>query len=330
MPSSGVGGATNQSLPNARAGLRVEQRAERVGRRDALGPMTFSAQRPSSIAWYGCMLAMTPSSAKRGMSGGARCCACSMRKRRSRGPFSFSTRSKMSSCVRIARSPMACTITCRPALSARRGPRVEIAPAAFTSRPRSFGASVNGRQHAAVCEPSEPSTKPFSPPIRSHSSPRPSGRARRHRVAQPLPGRERHHRVDARRSALPAFRARAKTRQVVPRCPCGARPTSRPARRRTASPVCSAGRASRRGGSAASRRRRARRVVLQDAGRLAVRVAHDRAAADVLRARRDRRPASAERVRERHVAVEPVDPHRIVGRHRVDPARRGSSPPHSE
>ena len=54
----------------------------------------------------------------RGMSCGAICCACSMRKRRSRGPFSFATRSKMSSCVRMARSPIACTVMLSSALSA--------------------------------------------------------------------------------------------------------------------------------------------------------------------------------------------------------------------
>ena len=58
-----------------------------------VAPIDRSAQRPSSIAWYGCILGMTPSFANRGISAGAMCCACSIRKRRSRGPFALATRS---------------------------------------------------------------------------------------------------------------------------------------------------------------------------------------------------------------------------------------------
>ena len=52
------------------------------------GPIRFSAHRPSSMAWNGCMAGITPNSAKRGNASGERCWACSMRARRSRSPFS--------------------------------------------------------------------------------------------------------------------------------------------------------------------------------------------------------------------------------------------------
>ena len=129
------------------------------------------------------MLAITPSRPKRAISGGAMCCACSMRKRRSRGPVSLSTRAKMSSCVRIARSPIACTITCSPAASALLVHAYRLS-GGVTKKPLSLGESLNGASIAAVCDPSEPSTNPFSPPMCSHSSPRPffftSSRKRAH------------------------------------------------------------------------------------------------------------------------------------------------------
>ena len=63
----------------------VEYRAVRAG------PTRFTAQRPSSIAWYGCIEATTPSRASRGASAGRRCWACSIRKRRSRAPCARAT-----------------------------------------------------------------------------------------------------------------------------------------------------------------------------------------------------------------------------------------------
>ena len=166
--------------------------------------------------------------------------------------------------MRIARSPIAWTTTCRPRVSA---PAVHASrsSAVLTSSPRSFGASVNGSRNAAVCEPSEPSTKPFSPPICSHSSPRPSpptSSRRPRRAARPVG--ERHGSVDARLRARVRC-ARANVVEVAPTCPCG-EPTSRPARPRTSSPPSSAR-------SASLGRRRARPdrrgscVVLEHAGR---------------------------------------------------------------
>ena len=51
-------------------------------------------------------------------------------------------------------------------------PRVQVL-GRVDEQPRSCGASLNGSSIAAVCEPSEPSTNPLSPPMRSHASPRP-------------------------------------------------------------------------------------------------------------------------------------------------------------
>ena len=64
MPSRGVGGATNQSLPNASVALASSSDRNAYVPLARSGPMTLSAQRPSSIAWYGCMLAITPSCAE--------------------------------------------------------------------------------------------------------------------------------------------------------------------------------------------------------------------------------------------------------------------------
>ena len=141
--------------------------------RSASRRSTRSAQRPSSIAWYGCMLAITPSLANRGnvcrrdvlrvldaepavaravgLAPRARKyrAACESPDRRSRGPPPAGPRGR------------------------RRASTFPNLPRVLTSRPRSPGASLNGSRNAAVCEPSEPSTNPFSPPMRSQSLPRP-------------------------------------------------------------------------------------------------------------------------------------------------------------
>ena len=118
IPAIGESGATSQSDPKAsRAPASRSDRNAYVVRQRSR-PIRFSAQRPSSIAWYGCIEAMTPSRANRGMSDGRRCCACSMRKRRSRGPFAFATRSKRSRISELARSPIAWITTWSPARSA--------------------------------------------------------------------------------------------------------------------------------------------------------------------------------------------------------------------
>ena len=50
------------------------------------GPSRFSTHGPSDVQWMPCIAAITPSWAKRGMSCGLRCCACSIRQRRSCPP----------------------------------------------------------------------------------------------------------------------------------------------------------------------------------------------------------------------------------------------------
>ena len=67
MPRIGLSGATDQSEPNA--SFAPASSSERNAYDDAqrFAPMRPSAQRPSSMAWYGCIDAMTPSSLKRGI-----------------------------------------------------------------------------------------------------------------------------------------------------------------------------------------------------------------------------------------------------------------------
>ena len=66
----------------------------------------------------------------------------------------------------------------------------------------------------------------------------------------------------------------------------------------------------------------AERVVLEHAGRPAGFVAHDLAARHVLHIVADFGGPHRRRVGQRHVAVEPIDPDRVVGRHGVDPIAR--------
>jgi hypothetical protein len=65
------------------------------------------------------------------------------------------------------------------------------------------------------------------------------------------------------------------------------------------------------------------RIVLEHSRRLTRRVSHDRAAFDVTGLTRDLRCLQRERVGEVHVAVEPIDPYRIVRRDRIDPRPLG-------
>ena len=136
-------------------------------------PMRFSAQRPSSIAWYGCMEAMTPSFAKRGMSAARRCCACSIRKRRSFGPFRLRDPLEEVEDLRVGAVADGVDHDLEPGPVGRRDALLHresgIASAAHT--PVFLGlVVVNGSKKSAVAEPSEPSENPLTPPIRSHSS----------------------------------------------------------------------------------------------------------------------------------------------------------------
>ena len=93
--------------------------------------------------------AVTPSSAKRGMSSGCRHWACSIR-----GRIASGTAANASSASRLARSPIACTATGTPARVAARtissnASRLVIStPVPSSSR--------------AVCEPSVPSMYAFT------------------------------------------------------------------------------------------------------------------------------------------------------------------------
>ena len=94
---------------------------------------------------------------------------------------------------------------------------------------------------------------------------------------------------------------------------------SRPARRRSASPRRARGPASPRWAAASSPRRASIALSLSSPVGSPRGVANDLAAADVCAARVDAGGLQRGGVRQRHVAVEPVHPHRMIGRRGVDP-----------
>ena len=61
------------------------------------------------------------------------------------------------------------------------------------------------------------------------------------------------------------------------------------------------------------------RVVLEHAGRLTARIAHDGSAGDLRRVASDAGRAQRRAIRQRHVAVESIHPHRVIGRVAIDP-----------
>ena len=197
----------------------------------------------------------------------------------------------------------------------------------FTSRPRSFGASVNGSRTPRCASRASRRRSLSAPPTRSHSSPRPS--RRRRVVAQPLPRRERHGGVDARAQRVRLVRA-LEDGEVAPRAHVVDR---RHALRGdvASSPRRARGRSSPSDGGGTRASTSVHRVVLEHAGRLAAR-RRARSSPPATSLRRARHAGRLQRgaVRERHVAVEPVDPDRIVRRRpRRSSRARGSSPPHS-
>ena len=246
------------------------------------------------------------------MSGAARCWACSTRKRRSRGPFSpIHPRTGREQGVR----PVADRVdhTFSPAASPQGSNRYKSS-GSIHQQSAFFGESSNGGRNTAVCDPSEPSTKPFTPPTRSQSSPRPPRRripsARpRHadapspRAARSVNARTQRVRVPARanvasssqvpmlRTEVTPFRRRLSCGDSASRIPSGLGGTSfRPATSR-----CLSGprRAPRRG------RRSPRRRVFSLAG--------------------DPCGFQCGAVRQPHMAVETVDPHGMVRCDGVDP-----------
>src|SRR5207237_385502 len=112
-PSTGSSGSTAKSVPNAtRAPASSSLRHAYAPSSARACPIRSSAQRMSLVACVGCMLAIAPSRAKRGMSAASSTCACSMRWRAPRRPVAAAARSIASSTSRFAASPMACTATC--------------------------------------------------------------------------------------------------------------------------------------------------------------------------------------------------------------------------
>ena len=152
--------------------------------------------------------------------------------------------------------------------------------------------------------------------MRSHSSPFPRAAT----VSQARPGRERHVRGDARAQRARVVRA-LEYREIAPRAHVmhardAALGDVRHRRVERAEIHLHARLGDRAGHEIL-------RVVLEDARRLAGSIADDRSAGDVLRCARDLRGGERQRVREVHVSVEPIDPHRIVRRDGVDPVAAG-------
>ena len=123
----------------------------------------------SEVSCDGCMEAITCSRAKRGMSDSATTCACSMRSRRSRGPFAFAAASKASSATRFARSPMAWKFSWKPALS-RSMAKARIFSGSIVIIPLVEESSEYGVSIAAVRDPKAPSVTSLSAPVRNHGS----------------------------------------------------------------------------------------------------------------------------------------------------------------
>ena len=172
---------------------------------------------------------------------------------------------------------------------------------------------------AAVCEPSEPSTNPFKPPMRSHRRRGRRPAVVRHRVAQLLPCAERHDGIDSRRQrAAPC--ARARTPSVGPSAHVVHRGDALLVdvlhRRVQRAVLISAD------GAGIARSTRDIALSLRMPGGLAVGVANDLAAGDVPRRARDAGGLQRDAVRQRHVAVEPIDPHGMIRRDGVDPLTR--------
>src|SRR4051812_15578284 len=114
-----------------------------------------SARSRSLVAWVYCTDAATPRAAKRATSLGAMHWACSMR---CRVP-GVAAAANASSASRLARSPMACTASAKPARSARR--------MSSASRAELVISTPEPSSSRAVREPSVPSMNAFTYPIRS-------------------------------------------------------------------------------------------------------------------------------------------------------------------
>ena len=177
--------------------------------------------------------------------------------------------------------------------------------------------------------------KLFSAPTRSHASPRPSGAAGVARANEVVAAGARCRAAPSRRCACagaPRACARRKTARSFQLPSGGSAPmwwtdvTPCAATWRIAASSAASSSAAVGGGTDALDQRH--RAIFKQAGRLAVSVAHDRAAVDVRRGTRDARQLQGARVGERHMAVDACQPDRMIRRDRVDPlARRPRAAP---
>ena len=242
------------------------------------------------------------------MSAGARCCACSMRKRRSRGPFPGDALEDVEQ-RRFARSPIACTMTCSPAVSAPSSPGVEILRRVRRSSPRSprrVGERLEERggvrAERAVDEALERAdAQPLVAAAVGPVALTPSA------AAAPTCRAARRRRSGCREPVLRT--ARARRPRALPRCPCGA-PSSRPAPRRSVMAASSARSSSSAVAAAPSPRRAACALSLSTPVGSPRGVAHDFPPSTFCTSRVTPAGFSARGVGERHVAVEAVHPHR--------------------
>ena len=159
-------GAVGASVENARS-APASRNSVHAKPRSARSSPSIAAQfaQIAGSACTGCIDAVTPSAAMRPAVSGAAYSRCSMRWRRGRSPFTACACSSASSATSLARSPIACIATCRPAASA----------AATTGCSRSSGQigsafepSAYGCRIAAVHASITPSSTSLMPATLSH------------------------------------------------------------------------------------------------------------------------------------------------------------------
>ncbi|SIH76066.1 Uncharacterised protein [Mycobacteroides abscessus subsp. abscessus] len=116
--------------------------------------------------WTGCIDAVTPRAAMRRIVASVHDSRCSMRGVRIFGPLTRTHSSTRSSAISLARSPIACMASCRPAASAATATGAAVSNDQIGS---AFDPSAYGARIAAVHASMTPSRMNFTPVIRNES-----------------------------------------------------------------------------------------------------------------------------------------------------------------
>ena len=125
-PASGSSSSTGASEPFTSTRTRVEQRAERVGALEPVGPEALGEVAVGRARARTARSTRSRAAAKRGRSSAVRHCACSIRCRRPLRSQASRVASNASSAFRFAWSPIACTPTGQPALRAAADDLLEL------------------------------------------------------------------------------------------------------------------------------------------------------------------------------------------------------------